>query len=102
MPWPWPSADRWSAAPGSGGLVTALLPVLRERGGLWIGWAGAAAPASALAAARGSRAGYRLAGVTLGAEEVRGFYHGFSNEVLWPLFHDLPSLCNFDPAFEED
>ncbi len=26
--------------PGSGGLVTALAPVLKNRGGLWIGWPG--------------------------------------------------------------
>ena len=37
--------------------------------------------------------------VSLEAEEVRQFYLGFSNEVIWPLFHDLPSLCNFDPAY---
>ncbi|HCU52790.1 MAG TPA: trehalose-6-phosphate synthase, partial [Gammaproteobacteria bacterium] len=30
----------WRAKPGSGGLVTALLPVLRDRGGMWIGWPG--------------------------------------------------------------
>jgi alpha,alpha-trehalose-phosphate synthase [UDP-forming] len=30
---------------------------------------------------------------------VRDFYQGFSNEVIWPLFHDLPSLCNFDAAY---
>ena len=28
--------------PGQGGLVTALAPVLRDRGGLWIGWPGTA------------------------------------------------------------
>jgi trehalose 6-phosphate synthase len=93
---------RWRAEPGSGGLVTALLPVLRNRGGTWVGWPGAAATArefsSALSAA-GRGAGYRLAAVALDAREVRDFYQGFSNEVLWPLFHDLPSLCNFDPAY---
>ena len=31
--------------------------------------------------------------------ERDGFYNGFSNEVIWPLFHDLQSLCNFDPAY---
>ena len=35
-------SGQWQAEPGSGGLVTALLPVLRHRGGTWIGWAGAA------------------------------------------------------------
>jgi trehalose 6-phosphate synthase len=93
---------RWSAEPGSGGLVTALLPVLRDRGGTWIGWPGAAGAAPdfepALAAA-GGKAGYALAAVPLDQAEVRDFYLGFSNEVVWPLFHDLPGLCNFDPAY---
>jgi len=31
---------QWTIKPGSGGLVTALGPVLRDRGGQWIGWLG--------------------------------------------------------------
>jgi trehalose 6-phosphate synthase len=92
----------WRAEPGGGGLVTALLPVLRGRGGLWIGWTGAAGGEEALAealAAAGAGAGYRLAGVPLSAEEMDKFYLGFSNEIIWPLFHDLQSLCNFEPAY---
>ncbi|MFZ5493416.1 MAG: alpha,alpha-trehalose-phosphate synthase (UDP-forming) [Pseudomonadota bacterium] len=88
--------------PGSGGLVTALLPVLRDRGGVWIGWPGIAdhtADVEAALAAATAKAGYQLAPVALSAEDEAGFYHGFSNEVLWPLFHDLQSLCNFDPAY---
>ena len=93
---------RWRAEPGSGGLVTALLPVLRHRGGTWIGWSGAAGEPKELAAAlaaAGADAGYRLVGVPLTDEELHNFYLGFSNEIVWPLFHDLPSLCNFDPAY---
>ena len=30
----------WAIQTGSGGLVTALAPVLRNRGGTWIGWTG--------------------------------------------------------------
>ena len=36
-----PSTGEWQVEPGSGGLVTALRPVLRNRGGRWIGWSGA-------------------------------------------------------------
>jgi trehalose 6-phosphate synthase/phosphatase len=86
----------------SGGLVTALLPVLRNRGGMWIGWPGTETPvrefASALAAAS-AEAGYTLVPVPLEAGEVRDFYLGFSNEIIWPLFHDMPSLCNFDAGY---
>lgn len=95
-------AGRWRAQPGGGGLVTALLPVLRHRGGVWIGWPGAAEDPTGLdaeLAAIGEDAGYTLTGVPLAAEEVRNFYEGFSNEIVWPLFHDLQSLCNFDPAY---
>ena len=96
-----PSGE-WTTRPGSGGLVTALLPVLRDRGGIWIGWPGVAGDEAgfgpALEAA-GTEAGYTLAAVPLEAQEVRDFYHGFSNEIVWPLFHDLVSLCNFDPAY---
>ena len=94
----------WSAQPGSGGLVTALLPVLRNRGGMWIGWpgaVGAAADFQETLETAGAQAGYRLAAVALDQDEVRDFYLGFSNEVIWPLFHDLPSLCNFEPTYWE-
>jgi trehalose 6-phosphate synthase/phosphatase len=88
--------------PSGGGLVTALLPVLRHRGGMWIGWPGAAEISQGLQAEMahvGEDAGYSLKPVPLSREEVRNFYEGFSNEVIWPLFHDLQSLCNFDPAY---
>jgi trehalose 6-phosphate synthase len=92
----------WIAEPGSGGLVTALMPVLRDRGGTWVGWSGAAGSAAQLGRAlakAGAAAGYDLVAVPLDEREVQEFYLGFSNEIVWPLFHDLPSLCVFDPAF---
>jgi len=36
----------WRLERGSGGLVTALAPVLRNRGGAWIGWPGVPAEKS--------------------------------------------------------
>ena len=39
--------------------------------------------------------------VFLSAEEQTNFYEGFSNEILWPLFHDLQSRCNFAPRYWE-
>jgi len=92
----------WRAESGSGGLVSALVPVLRNRGGTWIGWPGTAEGDGDLdqaLAAASSEAGYALRPVSLTAADVRDFYLGFSNEVVWPLFHDLPSLCNFEPAY---
>jgi trehalose 6-phosphate synthase len=88
--------------PGSGGLITALLPVLRDRGGTWVGWPGISGDLSkfgSLLEEAHRKSGYQLKAVPLTEEEWRKFYHGFSNEVVWPLFHDLQSLCNFDPSY---
>ena len=68
---------------------------------------GSAGPASAAATRASGSSSWRPAGsratssvpVFLTSEQRDGFYHGFANEIIWPLFHDLQSLCNFDPAY---
>jgi alpha,alpha-trehalose-phosphate synthase [UDP-forming] len=94
---------RWRLKPGSGGLVSALAPVLSHRGGMWIGWPGLPLQAGGdweRVLEEGFRErGYDLVPVVLDQEEVDGFYRGFANGVLWPLFHDLAATCDFDPAF---
>ena len=91
------------AGSSSGGLVTAMQPVLRDRGGLWVGWPGISQVGldeiGDLLKEAGKEAGYRLKPVFLTEAERQDFYHGFSNEIIWPLFHDLQSLCNFEPDY---
>jgi alpha,alpha-trehalose-phosphate synthase [UDP-forming] len=98
-------SGRWEAIASDGGLVTALTPVLERRGGVWVGWPGTAlrktAPLTACLEAKCESWRYRLAPVFLDESEVRQFYHGFANEVLWPLFHDCFTWCNFDPRYWE-
>jgi alpha,alpha-trehalose-phosphate synthase [UDP-forming] len=71
--------------PSPGGLVSALEPVMREAGGAWVGWAGAAGegPGSF------EVTGIHLVGVGLSDEEVSDYYEGFCNATLWPLYHDV-------------
>ncbi|HET9224688.1 MAG TPA: trehalose-6-phosphate synthase [Roseiflexaceae bacterium] len=93
----------WRIEAGAGGLITALDPVLRNRRGLWIGWPGTVEVDGGdidrlLWRATGD-VGYALKQVTLSAEERDKFYLGFSNEIIWPLFHDFQSRCNFDPSY---
>ncbi len=93
----------WRLEPGSGGLVTALEPVLRSRKGVWVGWPGteegAVPDLQRLLDQATTDTGYEVRGVPLTADEQDDFYLGFSNQVIWPLFHDFPSQCNFDPRF---
>ncbi|MHB1864029.1 MAG: bifunctional alpha,alpha-trehalose-phosphate synthase (UDP-forming)/trehalose-phosphatase [Gemmatimonadaceae bacterium] len=72
-----------------GGLVSAIEPVLHERGGVWIGWPGIGREeldaAGGLSLPRPK--GVRYEAVPLTAHEVSLYYAGFSNRTLWPLFH---------------
>jgi trehalose 6-phosphate synthase/phosphatase len=88
----------WAMTRSSGGLVTALGPVLSGRGGVWIGWPGASGEDALEAVRKVEDIGYRLHPLALTDDEIEGYYHGFSNEVLWPLFHDLVTRCNHDPS----
>ena len=92
--------DLWTVTPAVGGLVSAVEPVLRERGGTWIGWPGITGeiPNEPLATATRD-AGYNVVPVALSETERDEFYYGYSNEVIWPLFHDLQNFCNFEPAY---
>ncbi len=96
------TGEKWALKPGSGGLVTALLPVLRDRGGVWIGWPGVTDEVPKVGevlrkAARGT--GYTLEPVLLSRDEIDKYYHGYANESIWPLFHDMQANCKFDPAY---
>jgi len=96
-------ADGWEVHAGSGGLVQAVAPILKEHGGLWVGWPGIAADEAEgwreVAQEAVAKTGYELSPVPLSREEVERFYLGFSNSVLWPLFHDFLDRCDFDPAY---
>lgn len=94
-------AGKWQVVSSAGGLVTAMGPVLRNRGGLWIGWPGTIGQPNLnrLLLPVQSTIGYSLLPVNLTQAEHDGFYYGFSNEIIWPLFHSLQSLCNYDPGY---
>jgi alpha,alpha-trehalose-phosphate synthase [UDP-forming] len=87
-----------------GGLVSALDPVLRENGGLWICWEGATRRVEAfddtpsyqdLLALNQELLPYEIRTVSLTESEINHYYYGYANTRLWPLCHYFPSLCNF-------
>ena len=68
-----------------GGLVTALSAVFESRPGFWVGWAGESQDVPRTL----PHLGATLVPVPLPRRQVEGYYHGFSNSTLWPLFHSL-------------
>jgi trehalose 6-phosphate synthase len=84
--------EEWRASPG--GLVTAIEPVMRANGGVWIGWPGG----THTDLSPFEYDGMKLDPIALSPEEVEGFYEGFSNATLWPLYHDVVAK----PAFHRE
>src|SRR5215469_7474634 len=80
-----------SVTRSAGGLATALRGPHERTGGLWIGWPGDVSQANETQsrALTARLAELRCVPVSLSASEVTSYYDGFSNAVLWPLFHYL-------------
>ncbi len=90
--------QEWRIRPGSGGLVTALTPVMKKTRGLWVGWPGPIeeSAAAGLLEDFNQKQPFNVTPVYLTTDEVERYYRGFANETIWPLFHDLLGYCKFD------
>jgi len=73
----------WTRSPG--GLVTALEPVMRLTDGAWVGWIGK--PGGQLEPF--THEGIRIVPLALSEAEIENYYEGFSNDTIWPLYHDV-------------
>jgi len=84
-----------SDEPIAGGLASALIPMVRESGAIWVGSSGQSGDAAqnrdsfAKIEALGNGA---LATVDMPAKHYRGYYEGFANSALWPALHSRPDL----------
>lgn len=89
--------------PSSGGLVSAMGPILRKSQGIWLGWPGQLAKSEEEIAEALTKfsadSEFDLYPVILDQQAVDGFYNGFSNSIIWPLFHDLQSRCKFEAGY---
>lgn len=79
------SLPRKSAAPG--GLAVGILSALKRTGGLWFGWGGETLETDPGEADIHIRDGVTYATIDLRQSEFELYYNGYSNDVLWPLFH---------------
>jgi trehalose 6-phosphate synthase/phosphatase len=75
----------------AGGLATGLSGPHERSGGLWMGYPGDLESLDGAQRAEVDRqlAERRIVPIPLGREEVRRYYEGYANGVLWPLFHYL-------------
>lgn len=81
-------------APSLGGIATGLASYVDDPANQWIGWPGIASDGlseqdkQAIVEELATR---NCTPVFLSQKQIDEFYNGYSNEVLWPLFHGLPA-----------
>jgi len=84
-----------SRAQQAGGLAVALQGMMERRGGLWFGWSGEVTKAPRNAPEVVSRGKVDYTTIDLSTAEHEGYYAGYSNDVLWPMLHNLPQQMKF-------
>ncbi len=88
-----------SAIPSVGGLATGMKSVHSGGDSLWIGWSGLTdeeIPKKLAPKIDDALAEHGSSKVNLSSDEVDGFYFGFSNRTIWPLFHYFLEYSEFE------
>lgn len=91
-----------SKASQAGGVVVAIADVLRARNGLWLGWSGKIGEKSEEARTTPDlleSGNATVATLHLSNREFKDYYLGYSNAVLWPVFHDRLDLAQFEAGY---
>ncbi len=77
----------------SGGLVSALDPIMEEFNGMWFC---TISKSDKLIKQNLDELPYKVVFLELTEKELEEYYEGYSNKQLWPIFHYFPSNCIFN------
>jgi trehalose 6-phosphate synthase len=88
----------------AGGLAVALSGALQANGGMWFGWSGKILPEDGATPAETPVHQQQAGNVTLATLDLSqwdhdAYYLGYSNAVLWPVFHYRLDLADFDAGY---
>jgi len=99
--------QKWERKASAGGLVTAVAPVVVQRHGLWICWAGVnlengekvpEADPNDTTPTAGLRSN-QVIPVAFDYKIFDSYYNGCCNGTFWPLFHSMPDRAQFSSKF---
>ncbi|WP_163717143.1 bifunctional alpha,alpha-trehalose-phosphate synthase (UDP-forming)/trehalose-phosphatase [Mangrovibacterium lignilyticum] len=96
--------DEFTFTPSVGGLATGMRSIYKDFGGQWIGWSGI--PSEDLTQEQLNGIDEKLVdenckAVHLSSEEINLYYEGFSNNVIWPLFHYFAQYIEYNVDYWE-
>ena len=87
--------------PSVGGLATGMKSVHSSNNSLWIGWSGLTEESyddNLQKKIDKALKDHQCVGVSLTKKDINGFYYGFSNNTLWPLFHYFMEYTEFEKS----
>ncbi|KQR70367.1 bifunctional alpha,alpha-trehalose-phosphate synthase (UDP-forming)/trehalose-phosphatase [Pedobacter sp. Leaf176] len=91
--------NQYTIIPSEGGLATGLGDVYKTGNSIWVGWPGIEVPEERQEEVTQKLAELNLSPVFLTQEEINLYYEGFSNEVLWPVFHYLVTYAHYEQSY---
>jgi trehalose 6-phosphate synthase/phosphatase len=89
----------YELSPSEGGLATGLGSIYKAGANVWIGWPGLEVPEDRQQEVTEKLAELNLIPVFLSTEEINQYYEGFSNEVLWPVFHYMTTYAKYEQSY---
>lgn len=96
--------DEITLIPSVGGLATGMRSIYKDYGGQWIGWSGIASDdmtAGDMETVDRKLVDERCTAIHLTREEINLYYEGFSNNIVWPLFHYFTQYIEYNPCYWE-
>jgi len=88
-------------AASSGGLAVAVGSSLADEPALWFGWSGQRTRDYTGRIERHRQGALEIATVDLAEADYEGYYNGYANAALWPLFHARTDLATYDRCFAQ-
>jgi trehalose 6-phosphate synthase len=89
----------FNTATQAGGVSVAIYNTLARQSGFWFGWNGKIEEQDPYAPTTATVGGHTTVTVPLTAADYNDYYLGYSNSVLWPVFHNRLDLAKFEAGY---
>jgi trehalose 6-phosphate synthase len=90
-----------SGGKSAGGLAVGILAALRQSGGIWFGWGGKTCRGEPSEPKLELRGDITFATIDIDEGDFDGYYNGYCNGSLWPLFHYMLGIFTYQREHHE-
>jgi len=90
-----------SAGKAAGGLAVGIMAALRQSGGVWFGWGGKTCHGEPSEPRQRRRGDITFATIDISKADFDGYYNGYCNGTLWPLFHYMLGILKYNRDHHE-